>query len=769
MARVVASDSKAARCPRCGQAALDPAGAHTERRLRLERGIGGLLLHDEGTEATLVAALRAVCESEGWAAGKYWRLDEADGVLRIHAAWSADNDRLAKVLRQALQVSCGPGAGVAGAVLQSREPLWVQNLARDSRAGWTELAEQTGWNSALLAPVLWQRRVVGVLDFNATAIPEPDEQLLDLMHALGAQIGNFYARAVTLDRLRESEERYSTLVELAAIGISHVDVDGRFVHVNGQLCDMLGYTREELLQLTVRDISHPDDRHSTDKERARLHTGAIDSFKAEKRYLRKDGTPVWVHLTVRAKRSADGRRIHDISIVEDITERREAQSRIEYLATHDEMTGLANRTLFSELLARAVARERRHARRFGVLFLDLDRFKIVNDSLGHDGGDSLLKVVASRLVSSVRSSDVIARFGGDEFVLLVHELPNRQAASVIARNLLSLILKPVTIGEQQCRVTASIGVAIYPDDADDATTLLKRADMALYRAKEEGKNTFQFYSPDLGARSEEKIRIETCLRDALARNELSLHYQAKVDMKTGAIRGVEALLRWSHPELGSVSPTRFIPIAEECGLIVPIGHWAMTSACAQSVAWMRQGLPPICMAVNLSPRQFLDPNLVNVVVGVLEETGIPPHLLELEITESVMSNDMDAALVKLTAIRNLGVRLAIDDFGTGYSSLSQLKRFPIDVLKIDRSFIKGIPSDKEDIAITEAILALAGSLGVRIVAEGVETVEQQAFLQRHDCHEMQGFFFSRPIPPDDFANLLRTQAGGAAAGVTTAS
>ena len=301
-----------------------------ERRLRLERGIGALLLHDEGTEATLVAALRAVCESEGWAAGKYWRLDDADGVVRIHAAWSADDDRLAKVLRQALHISCGPGVGLAGEVLQSREPLWVPDLARDPRAMWRELATQTGWNSALLAPVLWQRRVVGVLDFNAPDIPEPDEQLLDLMQALGAQIGNFYSRAVMLDRLRESEERYSTLVELAAIGISHVDLDGRFVHVNRQLCNMLGYTREELLQLNVRDISHPDDRHATDKDRARLHAGEIDFFKAEKRYLRKDGSAVWVHLTVRARRGADGHRVHDISIVEDITERREAQSRIEY-------------------------------------------------------------------------------------------------------------------------------------------------------------------------------------------------------------------------------------------------------------------------------------------------------------------------------------------------------------------------------------------------------------------------------------------------------
>ena len=737
------------------------APLRTERLLRLERGINGLLLHDDGTEATLVAALRAVCESEGWAAGKYWRLDESESVLRIHAAWSADEERLGKVLRRALQVSCGPGIGLAGEVLQSREPLWVPDLARDSRNLWQDLVAQTGWKSALLAPVLSRGQVVGVLDFSAHDIPEPDEPLLDVIHALGAHLGNFYARATMLDRLRESEERYSRLVELAAIGISHVDLDGRFVYVNHQLCDMLGYTREEMLGLTVRDISHPDDRHATDKDRARMGAGEIEAFKAEKRYIRKNGSSIWVHLTVRLNRAPDGRRLPDISVVEDITERREARARIEYLATHDEMTGLANRTLFSELLARAVAREKRHGRRFAVLFVDLDRFKIVNDSLGHDGGDQLLKAMASRFASSVRASDVIARFGGDEFVLLVHEIPDRHIASIVARNLLSVALKPVAIGEQQCRVTASIGIAMYPDDAEDATTLLKRADMALYRAKEEGKNTVHFYSPDLGARSEERMRIETCLRDAFARDELTLHYQAKVDIRTREIRGVEALLRWTHHELGSVSPTRFIPIAEECGLIVPLGRWALSAACAQCVAWLKEGLPPIRMAVNLSPRQFLDPNLLDVIHSVLDETGIPPNLLELEITESVMSHDMEAALAKLNAIRDLGVRLAIDDFGTGYSSLSQLKRFPIDVLKIDRSFIKGIPSDKEDIAITEAILALGSTLGVRIVAEGVETPEQQAFLRSHDCHEMQGFYFSQPIPPEDFAQLLRTHSPAA--------
>ena len=563
-----------------------------------------------------------------------------------------------------------------------------------------------------------------------------------------------------LVRLRESEELYSSMVELAAIGISHVDVNGRFVHVNRRLCDMLGYAREELLERSVVDISHPDDRTETDKGRQRLHAGEIDSFQVEKRYLRKDGTPIWVHLTIAAQRGADGRRLNDISIVEDITERREAQSRVQYLATHDEMTGLANRTLFNELLAKATAAGKRYGRTFAVLFIDLDRFKIINDSLGHEGGDQLLKEMAVRFNAKVRESDMLARFGGDEFVLLINEVPDRATAAFIARNLLLLTMKPVRIAGQQCRVTASIGIALYPDDANDASELMKHADMAMYRAKEEGKNGFQFYSPSIGAVSEKRLQFEAGLRDAVARNEMTLHYQAKVDIGSGEIRGVEALLRWTHPEFGAVAPAQFIPIAEESGLIVPLGLWALKTACVQAVEWINQGLAGLSMAVNLSPRQFLDPNLVESIRRTLEETGMPPDMLELEITESVMLHDIETAVTKLMAIRALGVKLAVDDFGTGYSSLSQLKRFPIDSLKIDRSFIKGIPADKDDMAITEAILALGRTLGVTIVAEGVETIEQQNFLRRHACHEMQGFYFSRPIPPAQFAHFFRTHANG---------
>jgi diguanylate cyclase (GGDEF)-like protein/PAS domain S-box-containing protein len=727
----------------------------TERLLLLEREINRLLLDADTPEAALVAAMRAICEAQRWDSGQYWRLDEAEGVLRIHAGWSVDDERIGAVLREALTLACGPGDGLVGEVLRTGQPLWVADLRDDPRVLRKDFSVETGWTSALLTPVQWQGQVIGVLDFNARSIPEPDERLLQLLHAVGIQIGNFFARSIVVDRLRESETHYSSMVELAAIGISHVDLNGQFVYVNRRLCEMLGYTRDELIELSIRQISHPDDRAVTDKDRARLDAGEIDSFKAEKRYVHQDGTPIWVRLTVAAKRTADGRTLHHISIVEDISDRRAAEARIQYLATHDEMTGLVNRTMFGEFLERAIARCHRPNRAFAVMFIDLDRFKVINDSLGHECGDALLKAIASRLRASLRSSDVVARFGGDEFVLLVEDVKDQQAAAVVARNLLTAVLQPIQIAGQECRVTASIGIVLCPDDCQDANTLLKHADLAMYHAKEEGKNGFQYYSASMGALSTERVRIETSLRSALERDELSIHYQAKVDMRTGEIRGAEALLRWTHPELGVVSPTRFIPIAEECGLIVPIGRWAMTTACAQAVEWYRQGLR-LCLAINVSPRQFMDPDLVEQVIEVLEQTGLPPSLLELEITESIMLHDHDAAVAKMTAIRALGARIAIDDFGTGYSSLSQLKCLPVDTLKIDQSFIRGIPQRSEDLAIAEAILTLGKTLGVTVVAEGVETADQQSFLSRLACDEMQGFHFHRPSPPEAFADLFRT-------------
>jgi diguanylate cyclase (GGDEF)-like protein len=390
-----------------------------------------------------------------------------------------------------------------------------------------------------------------------------------------------------------------------------------------------------------------------------------------------------------------------------------------------------------------------------VLFIDLDRFKIINDTLGHDAGDQLLQEIAVRLKQSLRAVDVVGRLGGDEFVILIEEVSDSNQVATVARKILTSVIKPITLMGQESRITASIGISMYPKDAQDEQSLMKNADIAMYLAKEEGKNNYQFYSKDIQSKSLEHLAIETQLRFALERNELFLHYQAKVDFKTNAITGVEALLRWQNPYLGSITPTQFIPVAEETGLIVPIGRWVLKTACAQNVAWQKQGLPPVCMAVNLSLRQLTDDSLLDDIRTALYDSGMAPNLLELEITESMVMHNPARIISILAKIKSMGVRLAIDDFGTGYSSLAQIKHFPVDTLKVDRSFIRNIPQDAEDKAITEAIIAMGKTLSLTVVAEGVETEEQMNFLKEHSCDEMQGFYFSKPVMPEQFADLLR--------------
>ena len=561
-------------------------------------------------------------------------------------------------------------------------------------------------------------------------------------------------------QLRDSEARYSGTVELAAVGIAHVAADGRLIWSNGAMREILGYSKEELEHLTVWDISHPEDVHVTDHERVQMHSGALDSLRTEKRYVRKDGGIIWVKIACAPRRDEHGKLLYDISVVEDITPRKAAEARVQYLATHDELTGLANRALFMDTLSRAIDAARANGGGCALIFIDLDRFKIVNDSLGHDAGDQLLKEVALRIGRCVGAADVIARFGGDEFVVLLDQICDRAAITATAGRILSAMREPVRVLSHDCRVTASIGIAVFPQDAADAAALMKRADIAMYLAKDEGKNNFQFYADAVRPMSVERIVLETQLVNALQRQEFSLHYQPKIDIATGRICGVEALLRWRNGQLGSVAPSDFIALAEDIGLIIPIGRWVLRTACAQSIVWQRRGLPPLGMAVNLSPRQFKDPGLAQDVSGALRASGLAPQLLELEITESMIMNRVDQARDTAAAIKALGVRLAIDDFGTGYSSLSQLKRFPIDTLKIDRSFIRGLPQNAEDTAIIEAIISLGRALRVNIVAEGVETKEQEAFLRSRVCNQIQGFLYGEPCDAEGFVELFRRMNPG---------
>jgi len=437
---------------------------------------------------------------------------------------------------------------------------------------------------------------------------------------------------------------------------------------------------------------------------------------------------------------------------------RASARRIHHLAFHDDLTGLSNRTKFSASLNDGLNCSKGRQNAIAVMFIDLDRFKNINDTLGHAAGDLLLKEVALRINSCLRDGDHAARLGGDEFVVMVHGPVTRELLSQMARKALATIAQPFSTHGQEFRVTASMGIGLYPEDGEDEQLLMRNADIAMYQAKQDGKNGFAFYSPEMNQHSVERLAFESSLRHAVERMQFHVHYQPKIDSRTGRIGGVEALLRWDDPDLGSVSPTKFIPVAEETGLIVALGKWVLKSACEQQVKWVKEGMQPISMAVNLSPRQFADEELFEDVRSILQTTGIAPACLELEITESMLIQEAGRAVQLLEALRGLGIRLAVDDFGTGYSSLSNLKHFPVDTIKVDRSFIRELPDNPDDRAIIEAIIAMGRSLSLNVVAEGVETREQASFLRDHGCDQFQGFYFSKAVPAGEISRLLEEQA-----------
>jgi diguanylate cyclase (GGDEF)-like protein len=440
-------------------------------------------------------------------------------------------------------------------------------------------------------------------------------------------------------------------------------------------------------------------------------------------------------------------------VYRDIAERRRAEEQLRVVSTHDPLTALPNRTLLHERLSHALAKAQRHGRQLAVLFIDLDRFKNVNDTLGHDAGDRLLQFAAQRLYDCLRETDTMARQGGDEFVVLMDELTDREPITRVSQRILDAVAEPFVIDEQEIHITASIGISVYPEDG---RTLLRNADIAMYRAKEKGKNNYQFYSTQIDNYSVERLALESGLRRALERDEFTLHYQPKVNIASGLITGMEALLRWQHPELGWVAPGRFIPIAEENGLILPIGAWVLKTACVQNRAWQRQGVRRFPVAVNLSPRQFAGETLLDDVKGALDASGLPPSDLELEITESMVMNNPEQAVNLLRQLKELGVRVAIDDFGIGYSSLAYLKRFPIDSVKVDRSFVEDIPEDVNSMAIAQAVIAMAHSLRLKVVAEGVESEAQLGFLRGEGCDEIQGHYFCEARAASEIAGIMRT-------------
>lgn len=553
---------------------------------------------------------------------------------------------------------------------------------------------------------------------------------------------------------RESERRFHMMFEQAAVGLVLRALNGRFSHVNPRFCEITGYSEQELLTRDFMSITHPDDLLDDLDNIAACIDGRQQSYSAEKRYIRSDGTIVWVLVTASLMKDDSGAAEQFIAVIEDITKRRENEARIAYLAHHDSLTDLPNRTLFRDRLEQAMARAVRNGVRAALLFLDLDRFKTINDSLGHAIGDQMLQQVAVRLRAALRETDTVSRQGGDEFLIVLGDVRDLDDVARVVQNLLGRLDTPFELASLSLSSTASIGVAIYPDDGADCDTLMKNADSAMYCAKEGGRNTFRFYTESMNLTAVARLRIENALRYAVERGELSLHYQPQVELASRKLLGVEALLRWTSPTQGVISPASFIPVAEDSGLIVPIGLWVLQQACEQVRRWREEGVGDIAVAVNLSALQFRRSDIVATVRDTIAKSGIPPQLIELELTESLLMQNAESMLQTMRELKALGVRLSIDDFGTGYSSLSYLKRFPVDRLKIDRSFVKDAAENSDDAAIVRTIIQLGHSLKLDVIAEGAEVASQIEFLTAEGCHSVQGYYFSRPLPEDKLRPLL---------------
>ena len=573
--------------------------------------------------------------------------------------------------------------------------------------------------------------------------------------ALEGLVQDITTRKSAEHALREAERRYHGLFDNAIEGIFRTTVEGHYLDANPALAHIYGFDSPEELMRSLRDIGtqlYVDRQRREEFMHIMKARGSVTGF--ESRVYRKNGDIIWISENARAIFAEDGSPIGYEGTVEDITERRLYQVRIEHQANYDTLTGLANRSLLQDRLQQALLTAASSGQRIAVAFVDLDRFKFINDSLGHHVGDELLKAVAGRLKACVRDCDTVARLGGDEFVLLINGHTGPEYVRQVMDRMLASVAQPWIIEQGEFLVSCSIGVALHPDDGEEALTLLKHADSAMYRAKDSGRNNFQFFTRELNVLMTEQLELETHLRRALERNQFVLRYQPRVNLVTRQIVGAEALLRWRIPQRGTVPPLRFISLAEETGLIVPIGKWVLQTACAQNKAWQDAGLPPIVVSVNVSPRQFRHESLVQTVAAALRSTRLEPRYLELELTESMVMHDAPQLVAMLDELKELGVKIAVDDFGTGYSSLSYLTRFPVSALKIDRSFVKDIEHDQQDAVIVRTIVELAHTLGFMVVAEGVETENQLAFLHGLGCEQAQGFLFAHPMSADRLAALL---------------
>ena len=659
----------------------------------------------------------------------------------------------------------------------------IEGLERLVKAGRQDNRRPDGIAAVLADLFLADSHGIGTFDRLFCAAPQipililsttQDEEIAKLAVQHGAQgyllktkfdgdsflkaVASIVERAANAEALVEERERAQVTLNSIGDGVMSIDVWGQVTYLNAVAESLTGWSRKEAAGRPLAEVFRVIDTTS----REAVQDPMLLAIRQNKNVglapncvlIRRDGVEAAIEDSAAPIHDRRGQVTGAVMVFRDVSTARALTARMSYFAQHDSLTDLPNRILLKDRLTQATAVAYRHRQKLAVLYLDVDRFKHINDSLGHAIGDGLLQSVAQRLLTCVRNSDTVSRQGGDEFVVLLSGVTQPQDAIVGVDKILLTLNAPHHIEQHDLSVTVSIGIAIYPDDGTDAETLMKHADFAMLHAKDSGRNNYQFFKPDMNVRALERQSLENGMRHALDRQEFVLHYQPKIDLKTGAIRGVEALIRWRHPQRGLVPPGQFIPVAEECGFIGPISRWVLREGCRQARAWQDAGLPPTRIAINASAVDLRSKDFAAGVRAILTETGLEPWYLELELTEAFLMQDSKSTAGVLQALKDVGVLLALDDFGTGYSRLSYLKRFPIDTLKIDQSFVRDLTTDADDASIVSAVISMGKSLHIQVVAEGVETREQLEFLQEHSCPEGQGFYFSHPVVAGEFSQML---------------
>jgi len=676
----------------------------------------------------------------------------------VPVAASGVSTQYLQMIKVSMNTDEPEGQGPTSCAIREGEHKVFNQFLADANAYWHNAATIFNFQSVGAFPISRGGKAYGCIAVYSSEFDFFSPELIGLMNGLADDI------TFALDNLdREHEQRAAaikleqaaTVFEYSKEGIMVTDAKNKIISVNRSFIEITGYSAEDVIGQDPSILSSGLQTHEF-YQRMWTIIAETGSWQGEVWDRRKNGEVYPEALTIICVKNINGAIINHLAIFSDISERKLAQERIQQLAHYDVLTGLPNRVLFNDRLEQAMISAQRNHSRISLLFLDIDRFKQINDTLGHSTGDQLLQNVGRRLLECVREQDTVSRQGGDEFIIVLADA-DATGAELVAEKILHAILQPYTIEQHDLRITASIGIAVYPDHAQDSENLIKYADVAMYQAKENGRNCYQHFDPSMNASSYERLKLETALRDALQRNELEVFYQPQVNLADGHIIGCEALVRWLHPTLGMLYPEKFIPLAEETGLIIPINHWVAEQAIKQCRAWRDIGFDALTMSINLSALQFRQHSLLQQIRDLLQQYNLPANVLDLELTESILMQGVERTLATLHELSAMGVIISIDDFGTGYSSLSYLKLFPIKQLKIDQSFVRDITTDTSDATMVRTIIVMARSLKLHVIAEGVETAEQAAFLAQCGCERAQGYYYSRPIPAAEFEQLLQQQ------------